>query len=129
MAGNGPQQQVRIDGLNQTIRSLRKAGVEGSEVKKAMSESSRILADELRQQTPVKTGALAASTRPGNAIRKASARQGGRRPMHYAPFVNWGTLHFPPRYHAAAALRKSGRRALRAVEQNINQIIVRNGLK
>lgn len=127
MAGYG--QQVRVTGLNETIRSLKKAGVEGSELKQAMSESSHILADELRQSTPVRTGTLASTVKPGKQQRKAIARVGAARPRHYAPFPNFGTAYQPAQQFGARAVAAASLRALRSIEKNINQIINRNGLK
>jgi HK97 gp10 family phage protein len=122
-------QQVRITGLNETIRSLRKAGVEGTELKEAMAEGSQVLADSLRKETPIDTGTIASTVRPARQQRKALARQGGRRPRHYAPFPNFGTKYQPAQEFAARAVKNVRVKAIALIGRNLNKIIDRNGLK
>lgn len=119
---------VRVDGLNKLVRNLTICGVEAADLKAAMRKGSDILADGLRETTPVKTGLLASTIRPGTAKGRATARIGGKRPKHYAPFPNYGTSTQPAQKFAQRAAEKSRVPAILAIEADLQRIITKYNL-
>jgi hypothetical protein len=80
---------VTIEGLNKTVRTLEKAGVEIQDLKAAFKKVSDLVTGEAKARVPVKTGKLQASIRSGNSKNKAVVRAGSAR-VPYAGPINYG---------------------------------------
>lgn len=81
---------IRVRGLAQLVRTMRKAGIDMADLKEANREAGQIVATAGKGVAPRRTGALAASIRPAKTARKAVVRAGGAR-LRYARFQEFGT--------------------------------------
>jgi hypothetical protein len=80
---------VRVEGLDQLLRDLRKAGVEVNEIKDAMGKVAAIGAQLAAGFAPSRTGRLRRSIRGSRQVRRAIVRAGGARLPYVAP-INYG---------------------------------------
>lgn len=81
---------VNVPGLAKLVRTMRKAGIDMSDLKAANQAAGSIVSAGGRQSAPRRTGALAASIRPSKTARKAVVRAGGGR-IRYARFQEFGS--------------------------------------
>lgn len=82
---------VKIEGLSLAMTRMKKTVGSLENLKGPLQKIADIGARNLRQVTPVATGALKGTVKTANTERKARIKIGGRRPLHYAPFVEYGT--------------------------------------
>jgi HK97 gp10 family phage protein len=90
MAG-GIEATIRVQGLNDLVRTMRKAGVDMADLKQANKAAGSIVATRGKAVAPRLTGKLAASIRPSKTARKAVVRAGGST-LRYARFQEFGTV-------------------------------------
>lgn len=124
-----PSVSVRVQGLNQLVRSLQKAGVEVDDLKGAFSKMSRLGADYAAGFAPKRTGKMAARIRGNKAKNKAVVMAGGAT-TPYAGVNNYG---WPARgIEASGFMQKASDRlegeAPALIDQELNDIVRRVGL-
>lgn len=79
-----------IEGLNKLLRALEKLDEEASQsFKDVGAEVGRIVAQQAREEVPVKSGRLKATIRHVNTGRGAKVRSGSKR-VPYAPIIHFG---------------------------------------
>jgi len=85
-AGTG---EVRIEGLDELIRTLKRAGEDISEFKDAHVRAGEIVATEAASRAPRRSGNLAGSVRSAKQAKRARV-QAGRASVPYAGPIHWG---------------------------------------
>jgi HK97 gp10 family phage protein len=118
---------LTVEGLNETVRTLKKLGVDVSDLKDAFSRIGTRAAGQVRSAAPVRTGALAASVKPSKRQNSVYIYAGGARAF-YAPFVEFGTRYQSAQRFMRDTARMEGPRALDDLERELTQIINRLGL-
>jgi hypothetical protein len=80
---------IKVEGLQQTIKSLQALGADRAEIQNANYEAAVTLINEARPLVPVRSGRLRASLRPARATNYATARAGLAN-VPYANPIHWG---------------------------------------
>lgn len=80
---------VRIEGLTRLRRTLKAAGVDMADMKKANAEAARIVAAAGRAGAPRRSGRLAGTVRGNRAVGRAVVMAGGARVPYGGP-IHWG---------------------------------------
>lgn len=80
---------VRIDGLNQLVRGMQKAGVEVDDLKGAFGAISDEGARLMSSFAPRRSGALAGTIR-GNRAKNKAVVMAGKGKVRWAGSTNWG---------------------------------------
>lgn len=126
--GNGDT-RVRIEGLNKTIRGLRKAGADAQDMKSLMHSIGEVVVRAAQGDVPKASGKLSDTIRAGRGATKAVVRAGGAR----APYAGVQNFGWPSRniratnFLTSAANRNQGT-AVDMLQQGIEEIIRKNGL-
>lgn len=118
---------VTVEGLNDTIRTLKKLGAEVSDLKAAFSRIGDKAAAQVRAATPIRTGTLAASVKASKRQNSVYIYSGGAKAF-YAPFVEFGTKYQPARRFMRNTAATQGPQALAELEEELGQIITKLGL-
>jgi HK97 gp10 family phage protein len=113
---------VEVVGLANLTRTMRAAGRDLTDLKRANERAGSIVAARGRADAPRATGRLAASVRPGKAARKAVVRAGGAR-VPYAAFVEYGTSKMPGRPFLRTAVAVTQPQWLSEYEQEVDRIV------
>lgn len=80
---------VRVEGLNNLVRTLKRAGEDISALKDAHKRAGEIVAAEAEAIAPRRSGKLAGSIRAAKQVRRARV-QAGRASVPYAGPIHWG---------------------------------------
>jgi len=80
---------IRIEGLDELARTMRKAGVDISELKDAHTRAASIVADYAAGIAPRRSGRLAGSIRPAKQAKRARIMAGSAA-VPYAGPIHWG---------------------------------------
>jgi len=80
---------IRIEGLDALVRTMRKAGVDITELKQAHVRAGQIVADRAAELAPRRSGRLAGSIRPARQAKRARIQAGGGK-VPYANPIHWG---------------------------------------
>jgi hypothetical protein len=80
---------IRVEGLDALVRSMRKAGVDISELKAAHIRAGQIVADRAAELAPRRSGRLAGSIRPAKQAKRARIQAGSAK-VAYANPIHWG---------------------------------------
>jgi hypothetical protein len=80
---------VKIEGLDELVRTMKRAGVDVSELKEAHIRAAEIVATAAAQIAPRRSGRLADSIRPAKQVKRARIMAGGAR-VPYANPIHWG---------------------------------------
>jgi len=80
---------VRVEGLDQLVRTMRKAGEDLGALKDAHAAVGRMIAAQAQAYVPRRTGALAGTIRAARQARKAMV-VAGRTSVPYAGPIHWG---------------------------------------
>lgn len=88
---------IKVEGLNELIRSMRKAGLDLTELKDAHHRAGEIVANYAETIAPRRSGRLAGTIRAAKQVRRARV-QVGRASVPYAGPIHWG---WPARHIAA----------------------------
>lgn len=130
MAARATGGGVRVEGLNQALRSLQEFGLDIDDLKTAFSAISQEGARVAAGFAPKRTGALAGSVR-GNRAKSKAVVMAGRARVPYAGAINYGWpargitgSHFMQRADAVMQPK-----ALALLDQEIDAAIRRRGLK
>ncbi|WP_297587731.1 HK97-gp10 family putative phage morphogenesis protein [uncultured Mobiluncus sp.] len=114
---------VKIEGLSRAMTQMKKTVGSLDALKGPLQEIADVGARNLRQVTPVRTGTLKGTVTTANTARKARVKIGGRRPRHYAPFVNYGTKRQRAQRFVKKAKLATSWRASRIYETEIKRIL------
>lgn len=95
---------VRVEGLNELVRTLRRAGRDLEDLKDANRRAGEIAADAARGFVPERSGRLAGSIRTARQARLARV-QAGRASIPYAGPIHWG---WPARHIRAQPFLSEG---------------------
>jgi hypothetical protein len=85
----GTDFELKIVGLNELIRTMRKAGLDLTELKDAHHRAGEIVATEAAAIAPRRSGRLAGTIRAAKQVRRARV-QVGRASVPYAGPIHWG---------------------------------------
>jgi Bacteriophage HK97-gp10, putative tail-component len=88
---------IKVEGLNELVRTMKRAGVDITELKDANQQAGEIVAAYAQATAPRRSGRLAASVRSTKQVRRARI-QAGRAAVPYAGPIHWGW----PAHHIAA---------------------------
>ena len=80
---------IRIEGLDALVRTMRKAGVDISELKAAHIRAGQIVADRAAELAPRRSGKLAGSVRPAKQAKRARIQAGSAKVVYGNP-IHWG---------------------------------------
>jgi uncharacterized protein YcsI (UPF0317 family) len=80
---------VQVEGLNELIRTMKRAEVDITELKDAHHDAGMIVAAYAQAIAPRRSGRLAASIRSTKQVRRARI-QAGRASVPYAGPIHWG---------------------------------------
>jgi hypothetical protein len=89
---------IRIEGLDELARSMRRAGEDMTELKEAHTRAAEIVADRAAELAPRRSGRLAGSIRPAKQAKLARVMAGGAK-VPYANPIHWG---WPARHIGAS---------------------------
>jgi hypothetical protein len=81
--------QVKVEGLNNLVRTMKRAGVDIHELKDAHHAAGEIVARDAAARAPRDTGALAGSIKAARQVRRARVQAGSSRVPYAAP-IHWG---------------------------------------
>lgn len=128
--GRGVSGGVRVTGLNSVVRALVACGVEVDDLKDAFSDIAKTGANIAARFAPKRTGTLAGDIR-GNRARSAAHVAAGRVSVPYAGPINygWASRNIAPAGFMQKADQEWQPYALRRLEQDINRLIKRQGLR
>ena len=118
---------VTVEGLNETIRSLKKLGVEVSDLKDAFQRIGSQATAKIRAAAPVRSGRLLKSIRQSRRQNSVYISAGGKRAF-YTPFVEYGTSLQPAQRFMRKTAQAEGPRAVEELEKEIRQIVRGLGL-
>jgi hypothetical protein len=84
-----PEATARVEGIDRLVRTLKRAGVDISELKEAHMRAARLVASAASSRAPRRTGHLAGNVRTGRSPRHARVLAGSAR-VPYAGPIHWG---------------------------------------
>lgn len=126
-AGDGVR--LRVEGLAKTLRAMEQAGAAAENMRDLMQAIGMIVVHAARPNTPVLTGRLSTTARPGRGKTKAVVRAGGAR-IPYAGVIHYG---WPARNIAAQpflsdALSRNRSKVLDALDEGIGDLLRKQDL-
>jgi hypothetical protein len=120
---------VRVEGLNETIRALEKAGIGVNDLKDVMHKISAEGAKLARGFAPVLTGRLRRSIRAGRSKQRAVVRAGGAKVKYAAPInYGWRARGISPSEYMQRADIELKPRVVALLEEGLTEIIEKEGL-
>lgn len=120
--------QVAITGLQETVRSLRRVGVESADLRDAFGSVSKRVAGEAKKRAPRKSGKVQAGIRASRR-QNAAVVTSNVRGKPYHRFVFFGTKRMAARPYLWQAVDAVGEGWVRSeVERGLNAAIRRAGL-
>lgn len=119
---------VRVTGLREVQRSLKKLGATAQDLKDAMSKISNKVVQDAKSLTPVRTGRLQSSVRGSKAQNKAVIRAGNNSSTKYASFVEYGSVHNEEEEMIRGAVTQNEQYATTTLENEIESLIERYNL-
>lgn len=122
MAGSG----VRVEGLNKTVRSLQRLGVDVADLKETFSTIAAEGAQIASNLAPRRTGRLAGSVR-GNKAKNKAVIIAGRARIPYAGPINygWRKRGIKPSLFMQRADSRIAPRAIEMLESGLSKAIQR----
>ena len=120
---------VRVTGLNETVRSLQRLGVEVDDIKDVMSDIAAEGARLASGFAPRRTGKLAGTVR-GNRAKGKAVVAAGRGRVRYAGAINygWQKRGIRPSHFMQKADQALAPEAVRRLEAGIDRLINGVGL-
>lgn len=119
--------EVRVEGLNRTIRALSKAGADAQEMKALMHSIGMLVVNAA--VIPNRTGRLEASVRAGKGKTKAVVRAGGAR-VPYAGVIHygWPARNIAPNEFLRIALQRQQQAVLSTLNAGLDDLLRKNNL-
>jgi hypothetical protein len=119
---------VRITGLSETVRSLKRFGVEVADLKAAFTRIGNIVVNEAQSLVPVMTGRLAASIRASKTQNKSEVRAGSAG-IPYAGVQHYGGYNgITGSFFLTQAVANKQGEAVDQMETELNSLIRRLNL-
>lgn len=118
---------LTVEGLNETVRTLRKLGTQVPELKAAFSRIGDKAAAQVRSAAPVRTGALAASVKASKRQNSVYIYAGGAKAF-YAPFVEFGTKYQRATRFMRSTAASQAPQALEELQEELDALITKLGL-
>lgn len=118
---------VTVEGLNETVRSLKKLGVEVADLKDAFGRIGEEAAAKVRSATPIRSGRLAASVKPSKRQNSVYIYSGGAK-AYYAPYVEFGTKKQRAQRFMRNTAKAEAPKALEELQAELDSIIAKLGL-
>ena len=111
---------VKVEGLKELLATMRKAGVDMADMKRANQSAGRTVASWAGVTAPRRSGALGMSVRPANQVGRARVMAGGSS-VPYAGPIHWG---WPARSISAQPFISAAAQATESawVEQYLNEL-------
>lgn len=115
---------VAVKGLNETVRSLKKFGVEVKDLKAAFKRIGTNVVEKAQTKAPIKTGKLAGSIKASNTQNKATVRAGGAR-YPYAGVIHYGypARNIEPHPFLSEAVEENRSESIDLLEQELGHLI------
>ena len=118
--------EVSIDGLDETLRNLRKIGVEAVDLKQINFEAGLIVAR--KADPPVDDGDMATTLRVAKATNKAKVTVGTKTKGFYSTFIEYGTIKLDANPFLLEAKNESLPEIYDHYEKGIDDLISRYNL-
>lgn len=118
---------LTVEGLNETIRTLKKLGTQVPELKAAFSRIGDKAAAQVRSAAPVRTGTLAASVKASKRQNSVYIYAGGAKAF-YAPFVEFGTKYQRATRFMRNTAKAQAPQALEELQDELDALITKLGL-
>lgn len=120
--------RIEIDGLNQTLRALSKAGADAENMRELMHSVGNIIVAGAQAHIPVRTGALSASLRAGRGKTKAVVRA-GRALVPYAGVIHYGypARNIAPTMFLVKSMRANQQAVIERLNEGLNDLLKKNG--
>ena len=119
-------QEVSIDGLDETLRNLRKIGVEAVDLKQINFEAGLIVAR--KADPPVDDGDMATTLRVAKATNRAKVTVGTKTKGFYSTFIEYGTIKLDANPFLLEAKNESLPEIYDHYEKGIDDLISRYNL-
>lgn len=115
---------VRVEGLNECVRSLKKLGDDLGDLKEANNTLGREIASRASAVAPKRSGRLAASIKTNKAAKKVQIKAGGTRAA-YAGVIEygWPARNIRPQPFLRKAAFENRNYIVEEYEKNIKQVI------
>lgn len=115
---------VRVEGLNECVRSLRKLGDDLGDLKEANNTLGREIASRASAVAPRRSGTLAGSIKTNKAAKKVQIKAGGARAA-YAGVIEygWPARNIRPQPFLRKAAFENRNYIVEQYEKNIKQVI------
>lgn len=131
-----PQQTIKIEGLRETVASLKALGEDLTPIKTANQEAALRLISAAEPLVPVRTGKLKSTLKASKATTYAEARAGSARvpyaaPIHWGWFVDKNTRRVRgilPQPFYMKALKLTYNEIITNYERNMNEAIKKYNL-
>jgi hypothetical protein len=119
-------QEVSIDGLDETLRNLKKIGVEAVDLKQINFDAGLIVAR--RVEPPVDSGDLATTLRVAKATNRAKVTYGTKTKGFYSTFISYGTKKLEANPFLLEAKKESLPEIYDHYEKSIDALIAKYNL-
>lgn len=119
---------ARIEGLNQTLRSLQKWGVEAEELKDAFETIGRKVVLDAKTAAPVRSGTLRGSIRASRAKASSTIRAGNKGKKYYSSFVEYGTSKQRAQNFVTNAVKSNQGFAVSRIDYELNKLAAKHDL-
>lgn len=115
---------VQVNGLKETIRSLKRFGVEVKDLKAAFKRIGDKVATDARTLAPSTSGRLAGSVRAAQQQNKAVIRAGGAK-VPYAGVIHygWPARNIEPHPFLTDAISDNRTTSIQMLEQELGSLI------
>ncbi len=115
---------VEVKGLNETVRSLKRLGVEVKDLKAAFRRIGNNVVQKAETLAPHKTGRLAASIKASNTQNKSIVKAGGAR-LPYAGVIHygWPAHGIEPHPFLTEAVNETRNESIRLMEKELEDLI------
>ena len=120
---------VTVKGLQETIRTLQKFGVQVADLKAAFKRIGTLVSNEAKSLAPRRTGKLAGSIRASNTKNKSVIRA-GKASVPYAGPINygWKARNIKGAYFMEAAVRNKHGEVITQLDEELHGLIRDLGL-
>lgn len=115
---------MRVEGLNETLRALKKAGADAEDMKQLMFALGSIVVAAAQPKAPTLSGKMSSTIRAGKGRTKAVVRAGGAK-APYAGVIHygWPARNVEPHPYLADAVTSETGRLLDTLEKGLADIL------
>lgn len=118
---------IQVQGLNETVRSLKRLGIEVSDLKDAFTRIGAQATAKVRSATPTASGALQKTVKQSKRQNSVYIYAGSKR-AYYGPFIHWGTKHITANPWMTRVAQAEAPAAVQELERELDRIVKRLGL-